>query len=121
MQGYIDKDFVLRIENVFVVGSKGPIELDAVLDTGFNDQFCLPQKFKSACDLIFHGTEKYVLANGSIVTEDRYRGEIVFDNQIWPVLLSLTDDDEALLGTRLLDGKVIMLDFVNYHIRENPS
>ncbi len=121
MQGFIDKDFIPRIENVFIVSRNGPIELDAVLDTGFNDHFCLPRKFHDKCDLFFHGTEKYVLADGKIVTEDMYRGEIILDKQALPVLMSLTDDDEALLGTRLLDGKIVTLDFVNYRITENPA
>lgn len=119
MEGFIDKDFIPRIEEVFVVGRSGPIALEVVLDTGFNDQFCLPHKFLGDCDLIFHDTEKYILANGEIVTEDMYRGEIILDQQALPVLMSLTDDDEALLGTRLLKGKIVTLDFVNYRVTEN--
>lgn len=33
--------------------------------------------------------------------------------------MSLTDDDEALLGTRLLNGKIVTLDFINYRVTEN--
>jgi predicted aspartyl protease len=45
-----------------------------------------------------------------------YIGEIVIDNQPIAVLLSLTDDDEALIGTRLLDKKIITLNFKDYII-----
>ena len=87
-----------------------------MIDTGFNDEFCLPKEYFDECDLMFYGTDRYMLANGSIVTEDIYYGEIVIDNQPIIVLLSLTDDDEALIGTRLLDKKIVTLNFKDYSI-----
>ncbi|MBC8233946.1 hypothetical protein H8E77_30730 [bacterium] len=116
MKGYIDENLNPKIENVFIIGKERWIPLETVLDTGFNDEFCLQKEYFDECDLIFYGTDRYMLANGSIVTEDIYHGEIVIDNQPITVLLSLTDDDEALIGTRLLDKKIVILNFKDYSI-----
>lgn len=116
MQGKIDSNFVPRVDEVYVIGKNGPIALQAVLDTGFNDEFCLPRQYHAACDLVFYGTDKYTLANGQNILEPLYRGEIIIDNRAVKVIMSLTDDDEALIGTRLLAGKIVTLDFVNYRI-----
>ena len=116
MKGYIDENLNPKIENVFIIGKEQWIPLETVIDTGFNDEFCLPKEYFDECDLIFYGTDRYMLANGSIVTEGIYYGEIVIDNQPITVLLSLTDDDEALIGTRLLDKKIVTLNFKDYSI-----
>jgi len=116
MKGYIDENLNPKIENVFIIGKEQWIPLETVIDTGFNDEFCLPKEYFDECDLTFYGTDRYMLANGSIVTEDIYYGEIVIDNQPITVLLSLTDDDEALIGTRLLDKKIVILNFKDYSI-----
>ncbi|NUM77526.1 hypothetical protein HUU40_24455 [candidate division KSB1 bacterium] len=116
MQGIIDKNLVPKIQGVFVVGRKNWIPLDTVLDTGFNDEFCLPRKYFDECDLRFVGTDKYVLANGATVTEAIYLGTIVIDNTLLTALVSLTDDHKALIGTRLLDGKIATLDFKTYEV-----
>lgn len=81
MKGTIDSDFIPRLDEVYVVGKNGPIALDTVLDSGFNDEFCLPRQYHSACDLVFYGTDKYTLANGQDVLEPLYRGEIIIDNE----------------------------------------
>lgn len=116
MHRLIDKDLVPKIQDVYVVGRKNWILLVAVLDTGFNDEFCLPRKYFDECDLKFVGTDKYVLANGASVTEAIYLGTIIIDNTPLTVLISLTDDHEALIGTRLLDGKIITLNFKTYEV-----
>ncbi|MCG3119461.1 MAG: hypothetical protein ALAOOOJD_01870 [bacterium] len=116
MHGYIDEYLIPRIENVLVVGRENLIAVDTVLDTGFNDHFCLPRKYFQACSLIFFGTEEYVLANGAVVNEETYLGTILLDNQPLQIVMSLTDDDEALIGTKLLDKKWVILDFENYRI-----
>lgn len=121
MHGGIDEQLNTMIEDVLVVGKAGNLQLEAVLDTGFNDEFSLPKKYFPDCDLSYYGTEEYTLANGAVVEEPIYRGKLVIDNRTLEVLMSLTDDDEALLGTRLLDGKIVTLDFVNYRITENPA
>lgn len=116
MKGYIDKSLVPKIKNIYVVGKSELIPLEPVLDTGFNDEFTLPRKYFKACELEFFGKEDYILANGTSVEEDVYFGELIIDNKRLRVFMSLTDDDEALLGTRLLDEKVVILNFKNYNI-----
>lgn len=121
MHGYIDTQLNTMIEDIVVVGKAGNLRLEAVLDTGFNDEFSLPKKYFPECDLSYYGTEEYTLANGAVVEEPLYRGKLVIDNHALEVLMCISDDDQALLGTRLLNGKIVTLDFVNYRITENLS
>lgn len=116
MKGYIDKSLVPKIENIFIVGRSELIPIEPVLDTGFNDEFAIPRKYFNACDLEFFGKEDYILANGNAVEDDVYFGELIIDNKRLRVFMSLTEDDEALVGTRLLDEKVVILNFKNYRI-----
>jgi predicted aspartyl protease len=71
--------------------------------------------------LSYFGTEEYTLANGAVVEEPVYRGKVVIDNRAIEALMCISEDDEALLGTRLLDGKIVTPDFVNYRITETPA
>lgn len=98
MHGYIDAQLDTMIEDMAVVGNVGNLQLDAVLDTGFNDEFSLPEKYFPDRDLSYCGTEEYTLANGAVVEEPLYRGKLVIDNRSLEVLMSLTDDEEALLA-----------------------
>ncbi|MEK7729974.1 MAG: hypothetical protein AAB354_16315, partial [candidate division KSB1 bacterium] len=114
MHGYIDEYFNTMLEDIAVVGKGGNLQLEAVLDTGFNGMFSLPKKHFHECVLSYYGTEEYILANGAVVEEPVYRGRLVIDNRIFEVIMCVSNDDEALLGTRLLNGKIVTLDFINY-------
>lgn len=81
------------------------------MDTGFNDELALPEKYLNQCNFIRLGDEEYILADGSIVKEDTYQGEIVINKKPLLIKLSLIDDDEALLGNALLIDKIVQLNF----------
>ena len=110
MKGYVDEDFNPRITDIFLVGKKELIPLDVVLDTGFNDEFCLPEKYVDVCELEFSGFTSYILGDGTAIEDDTYEGYILFQNKIRRVKIVLTSDEEALIGMRLLEDKVITID-----------
>ncbi len=116
MHGYIDDTLVPRIQDVFIVGKTKLIPIEPVLDTGFNDEFTLPRHHFNEYDLEFFGKEEYILANGDLIEEDVYLGELIIDNKRINVFVSLTNDVDALIGTRLLDNTITVLDFKNYNI-----
>jgi len=113
MKGYIDDNLTPQIENIYIVGKEKVIQLKCVLDTAFNGEFCLPKKYFEECKLQYIGNEDFILADGSIVLEKIYLGQIIIDNKPEIVTLSLTEDNEALLGTQLLDNKIVTLNFKN--------
>lgn len=116
MHGYIDDSLVPRIQDVFIVGKTKLIPIEPVWDTGFNDEFTLPRHLFNECEFEFFGKEKYILANGDLIEEDVYLGELIIDNNRINVFISLTNDVDALIGTRLLDNTITVLDFKNYSI-----
>jgi clan AA aspartic protease len=110
--GYIDEDLNPYLNEIFLVDkNQHLIELTIILDTGFNDELALPEKYFSQCNFIPIGDEEYILGDGSIVKENTYQGEIVINKKPLLVTLSLTGDDEALLGNALLIDKIVKLNF----------
>ena len=110
--GYIDEELNPYLNDIFLVDkNQHLIELKIILDTGFNDELALPEKYLDQCNFIPLGDEEYILADGSIVKEDTYQGEIVINKKPFLVKLSLIDDDEALLGNALLIDKIVQLNF----------
>jgi predicted aspartyl protease len=84
--GYIDEDLNPYLNDIFLVDkNQHLIELKIVLDTGFNVELTLPEKYLNQCNFIRLGDEEYILADGSIVKEDTYQGEIVINKK--PLLI----------------------------------
>jgi predicted aspartyl protease len=103
------------LENIFIKGKDErliPIP-NVVLDTGFNDDFCIPSEFEDLVQLAYLGHKEFMLGDGSIISEATYEAEIIIGNTPKVVVISFTDDDEALLGTRLLENAVVTMDFKN--------
>lgn len=48
--------------------------------------------------------------------QQSHLGELIIDNKRIRVFISLTNDVDALIGTRLLDNTITVLDFKNYNI-----
>lgn len=117
MEGYINENLEPRIVDVYLIGKKENIALEPILDTGFNDQFSLPNKYKEDCDLPFLGVETYMLADDSKVEERVYLGQIIIDNQPRFVERTLTDDEDALIGMRLIRNKIAIFDLKNNSVK----
>ena len=110
LQGFINENLEPMVEDVFLLGREGAIPLTAILDTGFNGMLCLPQKFRPLCELSPLGFETFELADGTLVQEIVYMGEILLNGTPYFVELTLTDADQALLGMQLLLDKVATFD-----------
>ena len=110
MKGYITEDLIPRIIDFYIIGKDENISIKPILDTGFNSEFSLPKKYRNRCELQFLGEEDFKLANGSIVSEEVYIGQVIMDNKPYFVEVSLTDDDDALLGMGIIRNKVAVFD-----------
>jgi clan AA aspartic protease len=84
----------------------------AVLDTGFSDYVCLSRANQKSMNLQPVGRMPYELADGSLVDEDVFLGEVTFDGQRQRVLVTLTDSTDSLIGTALLKDCSLRIDFV---------
>ncbi len=116
LQGFINENLEPIVENIFLLGREGAIPLEAILDTGFNGMLCLPRKFEPLCALNPLGFETFELADGTLVQEVVYMGEILLNGTPYFVELTLTDAEQALLGMQLLLDKVAMFDLKTMRI-----
>ncbi|MDE3090194.1 MAG: hypothetical protein KGJ80_12495 [Chloroflexota bacterium] len=115
--GFINENLEPVVENVFLVGQEDPIPLDAILDTGFNGLLCLPRKLQSRCELNALGLETFELADGTMIQEVLYMGQLRLNDTPYFVELTLTDANQALLGMQLLLDRVATFDLRTMRIQ----
>ena len=94
-----------------VIGSRGQTPLTAIIDTGFDDELCLPIPLAVTLGLSLIGTEDVELADGTQKRELVFAGSVRFLDQIRPVRIFLTESEDALVGTRLLNDCRLNIDF----------
>jgi clan AA aspartic protease len=110
-----DEQAVVELELVSVDGSIHSVS--AVIDTGFNGQVSLSRRRVNEFNLKLtrEGTIEIELASGTVIEEDVYSGAIRFDGQELVAEVILTDAEDSFVGTGLLTGKVL---FINFFTRE---
>ena len=97
---------------VSVIGIRGEAVLDAVVDTGFNGEVCLPVPVAIQLGLELWGSEEFELADGTRREELVFRGEVRFGGENYEVAIILTNADQALIGMGLLKSKnALHIDF----------
>jgi len=103
IEGHIDEELQMRIP-VRVRGLRGVVDLEAVIDTGFNGTLCLPVSVAVSLGLILVDLRLTELADG------RIQPELVFE--VWvqmgeateqTVDILVTYGEDALLGMALLN------------------
>jgi clan AA aspartic protease len=88
-----------------------PANFTAVIDTGFNGYLSVPRRLLVRSKWLAIGTEKFEIATGALVEQEIYLGEIIFDRQRGPVYSVATEAQDILIGTKLLRGKTLMVNF----------
>jgi len=85
----------------------------AVIDTGFNGDLELPQSLRDRLNARWAAQSLAELAGGVCVVEDIYLVDFPFDGQIIvEAEASFADTDDILIGTKLLGGHCLEIDFV---------
>jgi clan AA aspartic protease len=96
-----------RNEAIVRIRVRGPghsgLDVDAVVDSGFNESLILPTATIAALGLTRQSGGRAVLADGSIRQFDIYSADVAWDGLWRPVLVSDVGS-EALLGMRLMAG-----------------
>lgn len=111
MRAYIDIYNQCRAE-VTVIGSRQSIVTDAIVDTGFDGEVCLPTEDAIQLGLELRGLQAIQLGDGSEKKELVFRGEAIFGNHRREVEIFLTEGDDTLIGTGLLADGTLTADFV---------
>ena len=106
-----DEQAVVDLEVICRDGSKRTVS--AVIDTGFNGQLSFSRHLLDEIDFSVTqiGTIEMELASGDLIEEDVYSGMIRFDGKELPTEIILTDAGDTFIGTGLLTGKVLIINF----------
>jgi len=96
---------------VMVFGNRSQAVTIALLDTGFSSDLCLPIEIGVLLGLELRNVVEMELADGSVNLEPVYTGQVDWDGELRNVDVTLTFSDEALIGTGLLEGKSVNIDF----------
>ena len=96
MEGYIDE-----YGHPKVVVMVNGLSVDAVVDTGFDGNLCLPIQVAIQLGLKLCDTMKVELADGSIKRELVFMGLIKFGGEAKKARITLTESTDALMGTQM--------------------
>jgi predicted aspartyl protease len=96
---------------VTVFGNRSQAVTVTLLDTGFNSDLCLPIEVGVILGLELRNVVEMELADGTLNLEPVYTGQVDWNGELRIVDVTLTFSDEALIGTGLLEGKSVNLDF----------
>ncbi len=103
-----------RNEAVLTLRVRGPsgveVDVDVVIDTGFTTALTLPAATITALGLHLSSTPS-VLADGTVRSLDTYEAEVDWD-ATWVTVLVTEVECEPLLGTHLLAGHEVFIEFV---------
>ena len=94
-----------------VFGTRQAVRLTAIVDTGFDGDFCLPTRHAVQLGLELIGERLVELADGTRKKELLFAGSVRFLGKTREVKLMLTNSEDALIGTRLMDDYPASIDF----------
>jgi len=96
-----------------VIGSRAEIVIEGVLDTGFDGYLCLPITTAAvSLGLELIKLENSELADGTILEDESvFSGRMEWNENIIDVDIVLTKSADTLLGTALLRGMEVKLDY----------
>jgi len=109
MNGYVNEDREPVLE-ISIPGLDEPLE--AIVDTGFNGTLLIPRRYAEQAGFLLRATEHFMLADGSLMQAAVMRGKILWFGMEQEVDVVTVEADSVLLGTEMLDGSKLEIDFV---------
>jgi len=112
LRGWVNERGEPQVELVIDLGpARGHVVTQAVIDTGFNGYLSVPLALLRSADWELLGFEEYELASGEVVSEPVYWGRVLFGGEERSVYAVATRASDVLVGTGMLKGKVLTVDF----------
>ena len=93
------------------LGSRQTLALTAIVDTGFDGYLCLPTRIAVQLGLELIGEQLIELADGTQRKQFVFAGSVRFFGETREVQIMLTDSEDALIGTRLLNHYPLAIEF----------
>jgi clan AA aspartic protease len=111
IQGHV-RELQARVGVVFRIPNRPPVEIEFVVDTGFEGALTLPPEAVAALELPFLQEMNANLANDLTFKTDAYIATIHWNGaDIQAVVLAM--GRRPLLGTALLEGRHLGVDFAD--------
>jgi clan AA aspartic protease len=88
------------------------LDIEAIIDTGFTGFLTLSDASIASLNLAFREMSDFVLADGSVVSVEVYRGSVAWDGSDHGILV-LAADGNPLVGMSMLHGSHVTLDVVD--------
>lgn len=82
LEGYVDESGQPRVSLVIVGRHEQLLQVNAIIDTGFDGALCLPVGLAQQAELQLWGTQLVELADGSQHEEWVYHGQAIFDGEL---------------------------------------
>lgn len=87
-------------------GRSGAIEVEFVVDTGFDGELAVPPDLARRLDILAQGHKSLELADGSIIVSPFVTIELDWEDELRPTEV-LVLDGSPLLGAALMDGNLL--------------
>jgi len=120
MNGYFDIDGHPQISVILKGLTNQPLSVPCLIDSGFDGFLVLPQSTAIRLGLPLFGTTYVELADGSKRNELLYLCGVSFGDEERMIPVSLSNSSAALLGTKMLDGKRLLINFKNRTVKITP-
>lgn len=114
IEGRIDELLSPRLK-VKVAGLRGTIDLEAIVDTGFNGDLCIPITLAVQIGLILEYVHDVELADGSRKRVPVYSCNVELNDLKRRAEVILTDGTDALIGANMLKTSSMI---INYKTRK---
>jgi len=111
IEGRIDDLLCPRLK-VRVAGLRGVIGLDAIVDTGFNGDLCMPVTLAVQLGLILEYVHEVELADGSRKRVPVYSCDVELNGLKRRAEVILTDGTDALIGVNMLKTSRITINYI---------
>lgn len=95
-----------------LVTNQGRVNFKALVDSGFDGQLALHYDAADRYQLEVVRLTEVTYANGQKAEEIVCRGTVLWHNEVQRVQIVLSDDEEPAIGTRLLKGSIMTMNFV---------
>jgi len=109
--------------DVEVIGTRRSAILKAILDTGFDGDICVPTTIAVRLGLELTGRMEMALADGTVKTGLVFGGWVRFLGRKHQVNVHIADSEDTLIGTGLLEGCLLAVDFAagKVHLSRKPA
>jgi clan AA aspartic protease len=87
--------------------------LECVIDTGFSGALMLPEKLVPQLNARPVGTEWFTLVGGREIEAAIFVVELYWFGALRTINAVISETDDALIGTELLNGTVLVVDYIS--------